>query len=233
MLQVTQRPALLTARTFVAYSHALDIVFFQDLEDENLVFACRGPSACDGLFMANLEETEPEWETLIPDSPRWDDFHQQIFRAYRVQMLDPTDLPPSLQTVPPIPVGPFPSAKSYLAPDSPIPAATYPHAAARLAENSLTIYVLLHEDLYETKFGDGQFHYLRSVHLSEDKARAAIEKLTGEGSGCHLRTATIRLDDGVFAFPRFEVKLFDRHKAADVLAALDELLDPSAAPRTG
>ena len=205
----------------------MDVEFFHDLENEFRVFACRGLYAYDGLFMADLKEPEPAWETLVPDSPRWDNFHQMIFLAHRVQGLDPAKLPPSLQAVPPKPVGPFPSAESYLAPDSPIPASAYPHAAAQLADDSLTIRVLLHEDLYEKQFGDGRFHYLHSVHLSEGNARAAVAKLADEWNDYHLRAVTIRLHDGVFDFPNFEVKLFDHHKQTEVLAALENLLDPT------
>jgi guanosine-3',5'-bis(diphosphate) 3'-pyrophosphohydrolase len=79
--------------------------------------------------------------------------------------------------------------------------------------------------LYETQLGDGRFHYLHSVHLSREKALAANEEFAGEWSAYHLRTATIRLRGGVFDFPNFDVKLFDHHNQAEVLVALEDLLE--------
>ena len=34
----------------------MEIAFFKDLENEHRVFACRGASALDGFFMADIED---------------------------------------------------------------------------------------------------------------------------------------------------------------------------------
>jgi len=199
------------------------VVFFRDLDDGHMVFAVRGPFAHGGLFISWLDDTEPEWEALIPESPRWDSFHQMIFRAHRAEVFDVSELPPSLRSVPAMPTGPFPSAESYLAPEAAIPAGAYARVAALASPGPVEVWVVLHEDLYETKLGDGRFHYMRSVHLSEVAARAEMAN-PGEWEAFHLRTVAIEVEDGVFVFPGFAVQTYDHHKPEKVLEALEEVL---------
>ncbi len=198
----------------------VELDFYQDWSDETMVFAARGLFAHDGLFIAYLDDTEPEWEFLVPESPRWDSFHQQIFSAHRAVGLGPSELPPSLREVPPMPPGPYPSAASYLTPKGAIPASRHPLTAGWAADGG-EVFVVLHEDLWETKRGDGAFHYLHKVFLSEAEARAEMAAGATEWSAFHLRTVAVRVVDGVFDFPGFSVETFDQHRPEQVVAALE------------
>ncbi|MEN0063215.1 MAG: hypothetical protein AAGA48_13755 [Myxococcota bacterium] len=202
-----------------------DIAFFQDLYDEDLVFAARGPAGADGFFLAWLDDDEGGWEHLIRDSPRWDRFHQLVFRAHRAVPFEASQLPAELRTVPPTPSGPWPAARSYLVADRALPV-----SEALRARAPLEVQVVLHEDLYETRLGDGRFHYLDSVHFDPVAAASRAAALSGPWSAAHQRVVRIEVDDEGATFPNYPVEPWDQHHAEQVLAAVEALLDSTNGP---
>lgn len=197
--------------------------FFQDIESDCL-YGCLGPMASHGLFRLRASDgRSASWEHLAPDSPEWDSVHQRIYRNHRVTKVEMDRLPagtPSLPQVPPEPV-----VDEQKAPD-PIPTSAFPKLHEALTErpdSTLRVHVLLHEDGYESAFGDGEFHYLRGVFPDEEEATAEMERDRGEWDRFHLRTMSIRLDADAdaFAFPDFHLERYDRYTPKEVLEALE------------
>ena len=196
----------------------MDVKYYCGIDSE-AVYACVGPMAGEALFVLRLNE----WQFLVPNSPEWDEAHQGIYRNSRVTAVRPEVLA-ALPPLPAIPRGPFPEWKEHFLPDRPIPAAKYPSVAGFIAsasEATLTLFVVLHEDAYETSFGDGEFHYFRDVFIVREDVERLLDQKPGEWERLHLRSLTVRIDQGAFAFPEFDCRLFDRYKPEEVLAALE------------
>ena len=85
----------------------------------------------------------------------------------------------------------------------------------------VTVFVVLSEDRYETTLGDGEFHYFREVFLTEEEAQRYIDHNRSGNEEFHLRTISIKLDQGVFVFPEFRPERYDHYKPEEVLIALE------------
>jgi hypothetical protein len=162
----------------------------------------------------------------VPNSPGWDETHQGIYRNSRVTTVTP-DVAAALPPLPEIPRGSFPEWEDHFLPAQPIPAARYPSVAdfvSRANAATVTLFVVLCEDGYETAFGDGEFHYFKDVSVVREDAERLMDRKPDEWERLHLRSMTVRLDHGSFAFPDFDARLFDRYKAEQVLAAWEARL---------
>ena len=88
-------------------------------------------------------------------------------------------------------------------------------------DEAVVVFVVLHEDSYETMLGDGEFHYLGGVFLTREEAQDYLGQNHGEWNRFHLRMMSIKLDHGVFIFPDFRPERYDHHKAEEVLIELE------------
>jgi len=202
----------------------MDIRYYQDNESD-AVYACVGPMAGNALFVLRRPPAG-EWEFLVPNSLAWDAAHQSIYRNSRITAVGP-EVSAALPPLPAIPRGPFPEWKEHFLPAKPIPAANYPSVAgfvSRASEATVTLFVVLHEDAYETSFGDGEFHYFRDVLITREDAQRLMDQKHGEWERLHLRSMTVRIDGDAFAFPELDLRLFDRYKPEEALAALEARL---------
>ena len=97
------------------------------------------------------------------------------------------------------------------------------------------IFAVLHEDTYETLFGDGEYHYLWNVFLSAEEAqfdvarnRDARARALAAGqrdwSTSHTRSFGVRLDGRDLVSDDFVVERCDRHTFEGALHALEERL---------
>lgn len=203
------------------------IAYYRNFDSEAL-YACVGPFALQGLFrFGRSSKGEAEWVFLVPGSPEWDSVHQSIYLNPRVESVQPAELPAGTPPVPEAPPGPYPKPESHYLPARPVRATEYPAVAALVesqAGQPLRVHVTLSEDLYETRFGDGEFHYLDDVFLSREEATLSADSQDQELSRVHLREISIAIRDGCFDFPLFDHRLFDRYRAEQVLERLEAKL---------
>lgn len=179
-----------------------------------------------GIFRARPGAAE--WAFSPRNSPDWDSTHQRIFWAGRVEELpcNPLEMPLPEPWAAAAAEAPRPWREHFL-PLRPLDASAFPAVAARLRsapERRLLVHVVLSEDLYETRFGDGKFCYLHDVCLDREEARRIESALPGELSESHYRSLTLQLADSVLAFDGFEPVMFDRWGVEEVVAALERRL---------
>jgi hypothetical protein len=69
-----------------------------------------------------------------------------------------------------------------------------PSILARLGTRT-AVYVVLEEDLYETKFGDGRFLYPREAFLDEASARRWMERRMTEGLAYRIKAVRVEREE--------------------------------------
>jgi hypothetical protein len=198
----------------------MEVNYFRDI-DSDAIYACVGPMGGNAIF--RLMASDTRWEFLVPNSPTWDAAHQRIYRNSRVEAARLDEFPTALPPLPEIPQGPFADWRDYFLPRRPIRAWRYPSLAKFLKarnQETVTVFVVLDEDIYEAAFGDGEFHYFRDVFLSREDAQRYMDQNQTEWHRFHLRTMAIKLEHRVFVFPDFQPELFDHYEAKEVLTAL-------------
>lgn len=205
----------------------MEVKYFKDI-DTDAVYACIGPMGGNAVFRLRRPlASDASWEFLVPNSPIWDAVHQRIYRNPRVEEVSPDEFEPRLPSLTEIPRGPFPEWREYFLPEHPINASQYSSVSKFLKgeeDETATVFVVLHEDRYETMLGDGEFHYLGGVFLTREEAQDYMGQNRGEWSRLHLRTMSVKLDHDVFAFPDFRPERYDRCRAEEVLQALEARL---------
>jgi hypothetical protein len=184
------------------------IEYFDDSWDSTNYYACINRHY---IFSADRNEPSPVWRFLPLNSSQWDAVHQRIYRNGRANPVKQEDLPPHLppppDTIPPEALNP---------PEPPLPepllAEEFPmltEVLERLNGATQTIYLVLMEDGYESKCGDGKFHYPEAVFFDEATAtRYKSPSHNDEWTRYHLRHGTIQLIDGVLEV-KVELQLFD------------------------
>ncbi|MBI3915733.1 MAG: hypothetical protein HY322_01840 [Betaproteobacteria bacterium] len=205
----------------------MEVEFFKDIESD-AVYACVGAWASNALFRLRKPLIgRRRWEFLTPGSPEWDAVHQGIFRNSRASKVSLDEFSYPLPPLPEIPRGPFPEWQDYFAPQKPIRASKYPSVTEFLKSRQgapVTAYIVLHEDQYETAFGDGEFHYFQDVFLSSEEAQRYMDAHRGEWQQFHPRTMSVQLDRRTLVFPDFAPKRYDHYTPAEVLTALEARL---------
>jgi hypothetical protein len=202
----------------------MEVQYFKDF-DTDTVYASVGPMGGNALF--RLREPlsgKTKWEFLVPNSPAWDWVHQRIYRNPHVYKVSLDELPASLAPLPEIPRGPFPDWSEYFLPEQPIHASKYPSVARLLksrSEETVTVFVVLFEDKYETAFGDGEFHDFRDAFLTKADAQNYMDQNRSKWEQFHLRTMSIKLHHEVIEFPDFRLELYDHCRVEEVLMALE------------
>lgn len=68
-------------------------------------------------------------------------------------------------------------------------------ALRRLPGTKATVHIILEEDEYESKFGDGRFLYPKAAFLEEGAAAAHQKRLATKGMVYHLKTVEIEREE--------------------------------------
>jgi len=185
--------------------------------------------ASNGIFrfVQDSRRGNDEWTFFPPGSSEWDAISQEIFRNFRMSEISDTSPPVGLPPLPDLPEGPFPKWEEYFLPKEALSASTFPLTAELTRQQerqTLSAFVILGVDEYETHSGDGEFHYFEAAFLTKQEAEEYIAQ-SKEGK-CHLRTMDISLLDDSFDFPGFKMERYDRHKPEQVLTDLEKRLGP-------
>lgn len=208
----------------------LDVEYFQNWDTQNF-YACISASGLSGIFiLVGHAALNPQWKFLAPGSPDWDAQHQAIYRNPRVDRIPSDHVPSSLPPLPPVPSGPFPRWRDYFLPKEPLPVTRFPavaNAVRRRTDQMLMVHVVLHEDLYETRLGDGEFHYLRAVFLDADEARRHAAENQNEWARFHLRQFALTVTSGCVAPSDYEPLLYDHFHLEEVLEQVEARLGGS------
>lgn len=159
-----------------------------------------------GVFLWSPEA--PVWRWHPYDSDRWDAVHQAIYRNHRAEVLDgpPAGAPPL----------PEPGPRTVPHRDDPGAWATDPRLIRWVGE-ARSAWLVLHEDLGESSFGDGVFRYVVGCFPTEQQA---LEAPVSAGCGRHLRRIALRVSDGRLQAAGERLHFADRYAMPDVLADL-------------
>jgi len=207
----------------------MKVKYYQDFENE-AVYAV-STMGFDGIFRL-MNPPHGQWEYFASGTLDWDALHQKIYRAHRVVVFDPAQYSAPLPKLPEPPKGEKTTSSwaDQLLPKRPVEASGYPLTRKRLESRedaSMTVFAVLHEDVYETALGDGEFHFLEDVFLEKKEAERHMSQKQDKWNRFHLRTITVRLDGGSITFPSYEAYDYDHHKGLEVLNRLEDLFGPS------
>ena len=180
-----------------------EIEYYDDTWDSSNYLVCFDRHY---IFAIRPKDAEPKWEFLHPDAARWDAVHQRVYRNCRADRIDRDQLPANL---PPPPDSIAPELLLPLPPPPPeiFLRADYPNLDKRLQDRdgAMPMYLVLMEDLYESRNGDGKFHYPETLYFSEEEAfrfkatsdydytyyvRAGLAWLSGDEIECKMPCRT-------------------------------------------
>jgi len=158
-----------------------DAVEFYETDDGNVV-AFMGIVGDQGLLAWNGSE----WSHHPAGSLRWDSTHQAVYRNHRATPLSIADLRKRL--VPPPPLNQYRGKVEPIAwPENfksslPLVDVAAPLLAKlrSLPGTRVTIHLILEEDEYESKLGDGRFLYACAAFFDEAPARAWLADLVSQ-----------------------------------------------------
>ncbi|QTN32946.1 hypothetical protein HZ994_11635 [Akkermansiaceae bacterium] len=190
------------------------------------VYAAIGSFAHGGLFRLRYNP-ELRWDFLIPNSSDWDSSHQAIFRNYKLTEIRPEELPANLPPIPDSPAGSFDEEESASISETGIPADHYPvlHDALKAAgSGELQVFIVLEEDTYESKFGDGRFDYFEGAFFTEEAAQALVKSKERDWIRHHLLVDTIFLRDERISIRGTSREMFARHSLGEVAESLENLI---------
>jgi len=168
-----------------------EIEYFDDTWDSSSYLVCFNRYY---IFAIRPEDPEPQWKFLQPDSVTWDAVHQRVYRNFRADPISreklPADLPPPPDSIAPellIPPPP-PPEEIFLRAD-------YPNLDRRLQEcdGTTPIFLVLQEDLYESAFGEGVFHYPEKVVFSDAEAYS-LKAASDSVYAYHVRAGLVWID---------------------------------------
>lgn len=180
-----------------------EIEYYDDTWDSSNYLVCFDRHY---IFAIRPKDAEPQWEFLHPDGARWDAVHQRVYRNSRADRINRDQLPANL---PPPPDSIAPELLLPLPPPPPeiFLRADYPNLDKRLQDRdgAMPLYLVLMEDLYESRNGDGKFHYPETLYFSEEEAfrfkatsdddyayyvRAGLAWLSGDEIECKMPCRT-------------------------------------------
>jgi hypothetical protein len=202
---------------------------------EDLILGVCGLQGFDGIYRLFLGSGR-DWEFCPNGTKAWDWYHQLVFLKRGAKPCDPWALGDS---VPPIPES-FPPPERYIVRDPAEPEA--PHAkqgssvferVAAAPRGCLRVYVVLYEDLYETRFGDGTFRDFSAAFFDEEAAQAYITSKAQAASPesrklmeFHVRTVGLEIRGDVLALDEGDSGLssFDHFTQRQVTDSLAESL---------
>ena len=183
------------------------------------------------IFVADSTVSEPVWQFIHPKSTRWEDIHQLIYWAGRVDQVEkqnlPKNFPPLPATIPPDAVNPPP-----LPPPEPILATEYPVLTRYLLQcegGAMAIFLVLFEDRYETFSGEGEFHFPKDIFLDLESAKTFKRQMaTGEkyGLAYHIRPGLFWLHGDTIEYS-VACQSYDRFDIPKVLSMLTSKIEHS------
>jgi len=170
------------------------------------------------------------WEFFGPSSVEWDGFHQGAYANHRATRLSVDDLArrgivlPALDQYRGRPSGRWEDRFPIEMPVDEAP----PALRARLEPASLTVYLALLEDRYETAHGDGKFLYPEAAFLDRNAAdvwiRATVEAepdpARRDWYEYSVRPVALRLDPARRAVVMDPPGLFEHYGIRDVVSRL-------------
>ena len=176
---------------------------------EDLILGVCGLQGFDGIYRLFLGSGR-DWEFCPNGTKAWDWYHQLVFLKGGAKPCDPWALG---DPVPPIPES-FPPPERYIVRDPPEPEAPRATRGSSVFEciaaaprGRLRVYVVLYEDLYETRFGDGTFRDFSAAFFEEEAAQAYITSKTQAASAesrklmeFHVRTVGLEARGGALVF---------------------------------
>jgi hypothetical protein len=91
------------------------------------------------------------------------------------------------------------------------------------------VYLVLLEDLYESNYGDGVFHYPEAAFIGYSDVEeyiAACQEAdeSREWHQYHVRRVQVRLQNGTLDCPEMEHKLYDHFGTRDTLRLVEKQL---------
>ncbi|MFT5679457.1 MAG: hypothetical protein ACI8RZ_000361 [Myxococcota bacterium] len=165
-----------------------------------------------------------KWTIHPTGGQHWDALHQKIYRdrrwIERLSSLARLQLPrlPDLSDIQPI--DPSVEAGAGIS----VPASDLPHLATAVPEGTTAaLSVVLFEDLWETQYGDGAFHYPRFALL--DPGAVKRHAIPREGVKWHHRTMTVAHRNGRLSIPDFTLQLFDQCTLVALLTLANKQLE--------
>jgi len=124
------------------------------------------------------------WVFFPAGSVEWDDWHQQIYRNSKGEVLDDAAL--QARGIPPPPFDEYRGRPAMDWADnfeSEIPLDAVPETVRdRLGEHWAPLFLILFEDGYETAFGDGRFLYPGAAFWSREEAEAWLRERERESA---------------------------------------------------
>ncbi len=201
----------------VEYYRAMDTGNIYGVRDYRTIFVLKS-----GKF------EHGQWEYLTPNTSIWDMIHQEIFRNYKAPRFDPETLNHPLPELPEKPKGPEPQWGDQFQPVEPIPVSKYDkltHYLANQNTNSVVVYVVLHEDSYESFFGDGSYFTLAKAFLDEHSANDFIQTHgdTSTYNYC-ISQFTLKWDDKHYFSDDFSPSTFEHYYIEGTLANLNRFI---------
>ena len=201
-----------------------EIEYYDDTWDSSNYLTCFNRYY---IFTIRPKDSEPKWEFLQPDSERWDAVHQRVYRNFRADRINRDQLPANL------PPAPESIAPELLIPPPPPPPETflrtnYAKLDERLQKHdgAMPVFLVLVEDMYESRNGDGKFHYPEKIVFSEEEAYS-LKASSDDTYSYHVRAGLVWLDGETIGC-EVPCRTFDHFSYADVLRMADEKLATQA-----
>ncbi len=209
---------------------------------ETLILGFCGPWGAQGVYRFWLGQSG-EWEFCPPETKAWDFYHQMAFRQHKVEHCKFSDI---VDEVPSLPAEFPPPAKYHVKDPSEesllevLPGNRLVKKICAAPERRLPVYVVLHEDTYESAFGDGVFRYFDSAHLDEEAAKAHIDRYyaSKEWSELYIRKVYLAVSGWTLALGTEDSNLspFDHFTKRQIVGDLEHpqrRLDPWGEPYQG
>ena len=200
-----------------------EIEYYDDTWDSSNYLVCFNRYY---IFAIRPNDPEPKWEFLPIDSARWDAVHQRVYRNFRADRIEkdqfPAFLPPPPTELPPEAINPPPPP-----PPKPIRTEDFPVVTEYLhnseGRGTAAIHLVLCEDIWESSYGDGVFHYPEIVFFDLESAKS----YEGNGTGWdrfHIRPGVIWLDGDTIGYevPR---RVFDHFSGKEVLRLVTKAIE--------
>ncbi|MGD2171373.1 MAG: hypothetical protein PVJ78_05200 [Gammaproteobacteria bacterium] len=200
--------------------------FYKDWKDD--IYFAVPDYGTNGIFKLNMYKPgDKQWQYLPPHSEEWDSAHQYLFRNNNAIEISPFGGHCNLPELPLVPDPPPEGWKEHFREKAHAKVSEYPLLMSLLSGKTSrrkSIYILLHEDRYETSFGDGKYHYLAGVFGDREafqEQKSAREAKAGVWDAYHDRYFTLEWDDDFYFSNDFEVKIFEHFTFEEALKSLE------------